>query len=269
MAWPGLNYATAPGLLILEGRRCSRGERGWMGLVVRLRAVDGPKGSLSSRSQFRYHKYSRVEDPSGVVSLPVEAGSRVIRFSGGFNKLLVEELRHMSDQNDSLVERVNELLPSLAATAADLNEASEKLSEVIDRIDGALQRLNLGVTAWTVVTQGGSSVDGNGTQYRSEDLGYGRTGRKSWGLMLRKGESDYQIPDSGQYDEWPFNEAPRDLRIMAVKQIPNLLKKLDLLSREMVKNLSASIEETVAIVGALEQAARPQRSIKGKPGRRS
>ena len=62
----------------------------------------------------------------------------------------------MFNQNDSLSERVNELLPSLAATAANLNEASKKLSAVIERIDDALQRLNLGVTAWVTV-QGGDA----------------------------------------------------------------------------------------------------------------
>ena len=170
----------------------------------------------------------------------------------------------MADQeHGSLVERVDSLLPSLAANAANLNEASQSLSALIDQLDGALQRLNLGVTAWTVMLHGGNAID----SAWSEDLGYGRTGRKSWGLMLRKMEEHFGDPDSDQYDEWPFNEAPRELRIRAVKHIPNLLKKLDEASQELVKNLSASIEGTAAIVGALEQAARPQRAIKGKPGR--
>ena len=174
-----------------------------------------------------------------------------------------------SQEHDSLVESVDSLLPSLAATAANLNKASKSLSALIERIDGALQRLNLGVSAWIVMSQGGSGIDGYGSQYWSEDLGYSRTGRKTWGLMLRKGTEDFSIPNSEQYDEWPFNEAPRELRIRAVKHIPNLLKKLDDASEEMVRNLSASIEGTAAIVGALEQAAHPQRSIKGKPRRQS
>ena len=176
----------------------------------------------------------------------------------------------MSDEKNSLVGRVTEPLSSLAATAADLNQASQKLSAVIDRIDGALQRLNLGVAAWVVVTEGGPAVEGRGSQYWSEDLGYGRTGRKSWGLMLRKGGMDIQhIPDSEEYDQWPFNEAPRELRLRAVKYIPALLKKLDEESQKLAAKLSASIDGTVAIVDTLEEAANPQRSIKGKSGRRS
>lgn len=174
----------------------------------------------------------------------------------------------VKQEHDSLVESVDSLLPSLAATAVNLNEASKSLSALIERIDGALQRLNLGVTAWTQVSHGGNDIDRNW----SEDLGYGRTGRKSWGLVLRKVEERFEEPDLGQHDEWPFNEAPRELRIRAVKHIPNLLKKLDEASQELVKDLSASIEGTAAIVGALEQAARPQRgiiqrAIKGKTGR--
>ena len=168
-----------------------------------------------------------------------------------------------NQEHDSLVERVDSLLPSLAATAVNLNKASKSLSELIQRIDGALQRLNLGVTAWTVVSKGDSGIDSSW----SEGLGYGRTGRKSWGLMLRKVEQNFLSLAPEQCDEWPFNEAPRELRIRAVEHIPNLLKKLDEASQEMVKNLSASIEGTAAIVGALEQAPRPQRAIKGKTGR--
>ena len=89
------------------------------------------------------------------------------------------------------------------------------------------------------------------------------------GLILKKGNGDL-IDDSGQYDEWPFNEAPRELRIRAVKHIPALLKELDRESKAMVKKLSASIDGTVAVAAALEEVASPQqRSIKGKPGRRS
>ena len=47
----------------------------------------------------------------------------------------------MTNQDDSLVQRVDELFPSLAATAANLNKASKELSAVIDHIDGVLQRL--------------------------------------------------------------------------------------------------------------------------------
>ena len=93
----------------------------------------------------------------------------------------------MPKQDDSLVERVDKLFSSLAATAANLNNTSKELSAVIAHIEGALQRLNLGVTAWTVMTQGGSALTSSGSRFESEELGYGRTGRKSWGLMLRKG----------------------------------------------------------------------------------
>ena len=176
----------------------------------------------------------------------------------------------MTTQDDSLFERVEELLPSLAATAANLNKASKDLSALIGHIERVLQRLNLGVPAWTVVTQGGPAVEGTGPQYWFEDLGYGRIGRKSWGLILRKREGDESIPDSEHYDEWPFNEAPREFRIRAVKHIPNLLKELDQASQEMLKKLSKSIQEIVDVAVALDETVSPQqRPIKGKSGRRS
>ena len=170
-----------------------------------------------------------------------------------------------NQEHGSLVERVDSLLPSLAANAAKLNESSKSLSAQVDRIDGALQRLNLGVAAWTVVSQG---EDGPGCGW-TEDLGYDRDSRKSWGLMLRRVVEYYGDPASTEYADWPFNEAPREFRIRAVKHIPNLLKNLDEASQEIVNRLSDSIERTAAFGDALEQVARPQRSIKEKPGRRS
>ncbi len=170
----------------------------------------------------------------------------------------------MTNQNDSLSERVSELLPSLAATAADLNDASKKLSAVITRIDDALQRLNLGVTAWVTV-QGGAH--NNGLYFWAEALGYSRIARK-WGLTLRR-RSGFE--GDGELDEdenWAFNDAPRSLRIMAVPKIPELIKELDRKAKEVAEQISASVDETVPLVEAIEISARPQRSIKKKLGGR-
>ena len=171
----------------------------------------------------------------------------------------------MANQNDSLpLKRVTELLPSLAATAANLNEASKELAEVVERLDGALQRLNLGVTAWVQVN--GYPFPGKST-FWSEELGYSRIGRK-WGLALRRIEGDYQLEEFEKLEEWPFNEAPRDLRISAIEKIPKLLKKLDQEAKETVEEISESIDVAVPIVKVIEESAHPQRSIKKKLRRR-
>ena len=164
----------------------------------------------------------------------------------------------MSNQNDSLSERVSELLPSLATTAENLNEASKKLSELIERIDHALQLLNLGVPA-------GVKVPCHG--YWSVQLGYSKTGRK-WGLTLRRTAGDEDIPESFEEEEWPFNDAPRSLRIKAVSKIPELIMKLNREAMVVTEQISASLNETAPLVEAIEISARPQRSIK-KLGRRS
>ena len=172
----------------------------------------------------------------------------------------------MTNQNDSLSKRVSELLPSLAATAANLNEASKKLSQLIERIDDALQRLNLGVPAWVTVEGGGQTFSG-AISFWSEDLGYIRNGRK-WGLTLRRTEGWEGQDEETEHETWPFNDAPRPLRIKAVTKIPELIKKLDREAREMAEQVSASIDETVPLVEAIEASAHPQRSIKKKLGGR-
>ena len=172
----------------------------------------------------------------------------------------------MSSQHDSLSERVHELLPSLAATAANLNEASEKLSELIKHIDDALQRLNLGVSAWVTV-QGGDDVDDRIYSW-SEQLGYGRMGRK-WGLTLRRIEGYEDALESIEEEKWFFNDAPRSLRIMAVPKLPELIKKLDQEARKMVEQVSTSINSAAPLVEAIEISTLPQRSVKKKLGGRS
>ena len=172
----------------------------------------------------------------------------------------------MSDQEDSPFERVIELLPSLAATAANLNEASKALSEVIDRIDAALQRLNLGVTAWVKV-RGGDNADKGGSHFWCERLGYSRIGRK-WGLTLRKMKGDELEYGLEEDEEWPFNEAPRFLRIRAITKIPDLIKELDLEAKKVTEQVSASINKTAPLMEVIEKSAHAQRSIKKKPRRR-
>ena len=173
----------------------------------------------------------------------------------------------MIDQDDSLLERVNKLLPSLAATAANLNETSKELSEVIERLDGALQRLNLGVSAWVKV-RGESNEAQGGTNFWSEELGYSRIGRK-WGLVLRRTEGDYIDIESADCNTWPFNEGPRSLRIQAITKIPSLLRVLNRQADKMVDQVSESINKTVPLVEAIEKSVHPQRSIKKTPKERS
>ena len=173
----------------------------------------------------------------------------------------------MSNQHDSFPERVSKQLSSLVATAASLNEASKKLSELIERIDEALQRLNLGVPAWVTVEGGGQTFTG-AMSFWSEDLGYIRNGRK-WGLTLRRTEGWEGQDELTEHETWRFNDAPRTLRIKAITKIPELMEKLDREAREMAKQVSASIDETVPLVEAIEVSARPQRSIKRKLGGRS
>ena len=174
----------------------------------------------------------------------------------------------MSNQDDSLSERVSEVLPSLAATAANLNEASKQLSAVIERIDDALQRLNLGVTAWITVQ---AVSENNGRHFWIEELGYGRIARK-WGLTLRRRagfESAAGVDELDEDDNWAFNDAPRSLRIKAIPKIPELITELDREAKELAKQISASVSETVPLVEAIEISEHPGRSSKKKLGGRS
>ena len=173
----------------------------------------------------------------------------------------------MTNQDDSRLQRVSSQLPSLARNAANLNTASNALSKLIERINLALQRLNLGVPAWVTVARGDNAVRG-GIHFWSEDLGYSRIGRK-WGLTLRRIEGYEGLPESFEEEEWAFTDAPRPLRIMAVPKIPELIQKLDQEAIAMASQVFDSVDQTKPLVEAIELSAPSQRSIKKKDGGRS
>src|SRR5258706_14362677 len=87
----------------------------------------------------------------------------------------------MSQQKIAPTERIASSFKKLAVASKDLNVAAAELGETISALDGALKKLNLGVSAWHEVA-GKEDEDGS---YWSRDIGYARVGNK-WGIALRR-----------------------------------------------------------------------------------
>jgi hypothetical protein len=123
----------------------------------------------------------------------------------------------------------------LAESAARLNDASDELSKAIAPIETVLKKLNLGISKWHTFAGGHPDQDGD---VWSSEIGYAKVSGK-WCVALAERSGNIQSPD--YYDsssEWAFNDAPRQLRIRAVKEIPKLLEAL--------------IEEADKVTSALE-----------------
>jgi hypothetical protein len=87
---------------------------------------------------------------------------------------------------------------TLESAASDLNRVSDWLTAEVERLNEYLKKLNLGVEAWELLEE------------QDQRVGYGKMG--NWGILIRQGESC-----------WPFSDAPRFLRVLAVPKLPCLL----------------------------------------------
>lgn len=122
----------------------------------------------------------------------------------------------------------------LSKTATQLNFVSDALGKFVLEAESGLKTLNLGVSAWVKVTISGSD-DGLVTYY--EELGYDRVG-KNWCIALRTYRDAEWSETSFDYEAWPFNEGPRELRIKAVDHLPALLQKLNTEATKLAKRVT-------------------------------
>ncbi len=154
-------------------------------------------------------------------------------------------------KDDSPVSRAQTSYQKLAAAASNLNTASDQLGKVVVDLDSALKRLNLGITSWVFFSGWQDDPD-----WASDYIGYAKIGGK-WGIAIRSLSSDFSSPDGCRTDgEWLFNDAPRDLRLMAIDKIPDLLEKLVEKVGEFTSNLNTKLKQSQELSTAISALAR-------------
>ena len=146
---------------------------------------------------------------------------------------------------------------NLTLAAANLSRASNGLNDIIERAELALQQLNLGIPAWSVLVLQGDY---------HWSLGYAKV-ESRWCLAIRQCKVHTNSTKSGEldYEEIPLNRATRDLKTKAILSLPELLRELN---RQAVANaaiMSKNILLTIPILEAME-ATKATRKIKKKGG---
>ena len=128
----------------------------------------------------------------------------------------------------------------LALASQTLNTASGKFADSITTLDEAINKLNIGITAWVNVSSS-SPTDSAPNQYFEERVGYAKTNGR-WGLSLCT-VNVLDVPD-GLVDDvqglWLYNDAPRELRLRALKHVPELI---DNLASEALRTASSAQEQ--------------------------
>ena len=148
----------------------------------------------------------------------------------------------------SPTEKAQAAFKKLCIAAKDLNASSDELGKAINTLDGALSKLNLGISAWLEL----SGSQGSDGEYWSRDIGYAKI-RGKWGIALRDVSGHYAFPDEEKVEEWPFNEGPRWMRADAVGKIPELLEKLLKQAEETTKKIKAKTEQAFEISAAMHE----------------
>ena len=161
------------------------------------------------------------------------------------------------EQDAQLRERVSVTFEKLAASAAELNAVSDEIAKPIHAIDAALQKLNLGVSAWVRVVGGDDHPDGDFWWDRS--IGYDKVDRR-WGIAIRA-RSGYS--DRLEEDVWRFDAAPRSYRLEALDKLPELLEQLVDTASKTAKALKSKITVAEQVATTISQMASSTR-VRGK-----
>lgn len=158
-----------------------------------------------------------------------------------FSKEELDDLRRANAEADRTEGRVPEAVrstpqasegdplegapPELAEAAQQLNDARDDLNESIAKLDKVLQKLNLGVRAWSSVFE---------NQELTIAVGYDRVAN-GWGIIIAK-------TDTHTHSEWRFAHAPRELRMMVIDHIPALLGVLERKAQEKLVEVTAAVK---------------------------
>ena len=167
----------------------------------------------------------------------------------------------------SAPDRVHLALHQLSDSAATINEASDVLRKTISALETTLKKLNLGVSAWVTIAEGGTKAAENrlgkiGDSPWSREVGYTRL-ENYWCIALRTVKATSTVFGSkNEEKQWAFNDAPRWMRVEAVSKLPDLLERLAEQANDTAKKIKSKSEEAGRLAAALEAVAEPLEEMK-------
>jgi hypothetical protein len=156
----------------------------------------------------------------------------------------------MSNDHVALSERISSFYSSLSSAAVGLNAVSDELGKSVIDIDTALKNLNLGITTWVKIRSWSADDFQGDTSYWKEEIGYTKL-KGRWGICLRRTDGDYSIPERDEVESWPFNEAPRALRLDAIDKIPDLLQALSKEAAETTAQIQAKLADAQVVAASI------------------
>lgn len=141
---------------------------------------------------------------------------------------------------------VSALLKRLSSASQTLSQASNKLTEQIKEIETSLASYNLGVVAWVELRRTPEVIDEKTQPVdHIEWLGYSKENGK-WGLYASSEVAELQHSEC-----WLLRDAPRELRVLAVDAIPQLLEKMVLEAKQLTTEVMSKTDRAKSIAHSL------------------
>ena len=156
----------------------------------------------------------------------------------------------MATKKVTPADRIAVSYQQLSEASSELHSAAKDLSDTISVLNAALQKLNLGVSAWHQIAGNDGDEDGN---YWSRDIGYAKVG-KAWGIAIRRTWGNNCSEETHNEETWLFADAPRYMCIEAAGKLPDLFDDLIKRTREATEKLhakTAATREMIAAIAAL------------------
>lgn len=147
-------------------------------------------------------------------------------------------------------DRIVASFKQLNNASIELNAIASQLAKSITSLEEALNRLNLGVSAWYEIA--GNEDHQNGS-YWSRDVGYTKIGYE-WRIALRQLSGNHQVEDSHNEQIWVFSDAPRWMCVDGAGKLPELFD-------ELIKRTVATTEKLKARIPQTEDLAAAVRAI--------
>jgi hypothetical protein len=158
--------------------------------------------------------------------------------------------------NDSKIAKIQTNFQALSETASSLNSASNELTKVVGRLDEALKKLNVGLSAWVTFEDRLPHED---LQYDCDQIGYCKVEGK-WGISIRHIWGDERWDTKNEDGPWLFNDAPREMRLRSVDEIPQLIESLSTKAANTAKKIQEKTKEVGELAAAIESANQAKRT---------
>jgi hypothetical protein len=143
---------------------------------------------------------------------------------------------------DAEPDPLRESLQRARRLAPEVAEATDAVNAALERVEGALSSLNLGVTAAVDLDPARNPFD-----EWEQCLRFGKNG-STWRLLLESG------PVGGDADDWsesPLLHASKEVRLKAIERLPTLVNKLIEVAEEQISELRAAAAKADALAEML------------------